>query len=103
MVIDAHSIPGHYLLSAPFVLLGFPNFGWIGVDIFRSQRLPGGWAAGEGVEGLRSYRSQEISDSAWAKIWPQYHVFILLGLITGHRKLSESWEIFSICKTMWAA
>jgi peptidoglycan/LPS O-acetylase OafA/YrhL len=91
MVIDFHSA-GHAILLAPFTLLGWPHFGWAGVDIFfvLSGFLVGGllvkeWKLFGHIDPKRFLLRRGL------KIWPQYYVFIFAGLITGHRKLHDQW------------
>ena len=88
MVLDYHA-PVHWM-SYPFFLLGFPNFGWAGVDIFfvLSGFLVGGllikeWRIQGGINSKRFLIRRGF------KIWPQYYVFLGLLLLTGHRTVHE--------------
>ncbi|HLI77042.1 MAG TPA: acyltransferase [Acidobacteriaceae bacterium] len=90
MVLDFHA-PVHWM-SRPLHLLGFPNFGWAGVDVFfvLSGFLVGGLL-------IKEWRAQKRIDSRrflirrGFKIWPQYYVFLGMMLLTRHRTLHELW------------
>lgn len=90
MVLDFHA-PVHWM-SYPLHLLGFPNFGWAGVDVFfvLSGFLVGGLL-------IKEWRLKQRIDSKrflirrGFKIWPQYYVFLALMLITRHRTLHDLW------------
>jgi len=96
MVMDFH-MPTTVLM-APFVWLGFRNFGWAGVDIFfvLSGFLVGGllikeWQLKSQIDSKRFLIRRGF------KIWPQYYFFLFAMLITGHRKLNTLWgNIFNI-------
>jgi peptidoglycan/LPS O-acetylase OafA/YrhL len=90
MVIDFHS--PHTILLIPFSWLGFRNFGWIGVDIFfvLSGFLVGGLLVKEWKVRGRIDSRQFLIRRGF-KIWPQYYVFLLLMLLTGHRTVRELW------------
>lgn len=90
LVLDFHS-PNPILLK-PFLLLGWPHFGWVGVDIFfvLSGFLIGGLLVKE-----RKLRG-EIDTKRFLvrrgfKIWPQYYFFLLAMLVTDHRSVHELW------------
>ena len=90
LVLDYHS-PRTVLLT-PFALLGFPNFGWCGVDIFfvLSGFLVGGllvreWELQGQVDAKRFLIRRGF------KIWPQYYVFLFTILLTGHRPIRDLW------------
>lgn len=90
MVLDFHS-PVHWL-SYPLQRLGFPNFGWAGVDVFfvLSGFLVGGllvkeWRVKQRVDVRRFLIRRGF------KIWPQYYVFLGLVLLTRHRSLHDLW------------
>jgi peptidoglycan/LPS O-acetylase OafA/YrhL len=91
MVIDFHS-PEHSLIFAPFRWLGFPHFGWAGVDIFfvLSGFLVGGLLIKEwktrGSIDARQFLIRRI-----LKIWPQYYVYLFIVLLTRHRTLHNLW------------
>ena len=89
LVIDDHS-PGHSIVLAPFILLGWHQFGWVGVDIFfvLSGFLVGGllikeWKLYGKIDAGRFLIRRGL------KIWPQYYFFIVAGLLLGHRKLHD--------------
>lgn len=90
MVLDFHS-PVHWM-SYPLQRLGFPNFGWAGVDVFfvLSGFLVGGLL-------VKEWRSKQRIDTRrflirrGFKIWPQYYVFLGLMLLTRHRSVHELW------------
>jgi peptidoglycan/LPS O-acetylase OafA/YrhL len=90
LVLDYHS-PRTVLLT-PFTLLGFPNFGWCGVDIFfvLSGFLVGGLLVREWELHGRIDAKRFLIRRAF-KIWPQYYVFLFAILLTGHRPLRELW------------
>ncbi len=83
LVLDYHA-PIHWM-SYPFHLLGFPRFGWAGVDIFfiLSGFLVGGLL-------MREWRTTRTIDARrflirrGFKIWPQYYVFLAVTLLTRH-------------------
>ena len=86
LVLDFHA-PRTTLL-APFTWLGFRNFGWVGVDIFfvLSGFLVGGllikeWSLRERIDARRFLIRRSF------KIWPQYYIYLLLALLTGHKSL----------------
>jgi peptidoglycan/LPS O-acetylase OafA/YrhL len=88
MVLDFHA-PAHWL-SYPLHLLGFPNFGWAGVDVFfvLSGFLVGGllikeWRERKQIDGGRFLIRRGF------KIWPQYYVFLGMMLLTRHRTVHE--------------
>ena len=90
MVLDYHA-PVHWM-GSPFRLLGFPNFGWAGVDVFfvLSGFLVGGllikeWRVRGSIDGRRFLLRRSF------KIWPQYYVFLGLMLLTGHRSFHQLW------------
>ena len=90
MVLDFHA-PVHWM-SYPLHLLGFPNFGWAGVDIFfvLSGFLVGGllvkeWRVKQRIDSKRFLIRRGF------KIWPQYYVFLALMLLTRHRTPHELW------------
>lgn len=90
MVLDFHA-PVRWL-SLPFRLLGFPNFGWAGVDVFfvLSGFLVGGllvkeWRVKQRIDSRRFLIRRGF------KIWPQYYVFLALILLTRHRTLHQLW------------
>lgn len=88
LVLDYHA-PVRWM-TAPFHWLGFPNFGWVGVDLFfvLSGFLVGGLL-------IKEWRTQGRVDSRRFllrrsfKIWPQYYVFLAVMLVTGHRNWHE--------------
>lgn len=90
MVIDFHSPMG--VLFYPFKLLGFTHFGWAGVDVFfvLSGFLVGGLLVKEWKTRGR-IDSKRFLIRRGFKIWPQYYVFIILMLVTGHRTLRQLW------------
>ena len=90
LVLDFHA-PVHWM-SYPLALLGFPNFGWAGVDVFfvLSGFLVGGllmkeWRLRGRIDGRRFLIRRGF------KIWPQYYVFLGLMLLTRHRRLHDLW------------
>lgn len=90
MVLDFHA-PVHWM-SYPLHLLGFPNFGWAGVDVFfvLSGFLVGGllikeWRVKDRIDSKRFLIRRGF------KIWPQYYVFLALILVTRHRSLHDLW------------
>ncbi len=90
MVLDYHS-PGRPLFY-PFRLLGFPHFGWVGVDVFfvLSGFLVGGLLVKEWkVQGRID--SKRFLIRRGFKIWPQYYVFLILTVVMGHRTLHSLW------------
>ncbi|RZU39439.1 acyltransferase family protein [Edaphobacter modestus] len=90
MVLDFHSPKG--ILFYPFRLLGFQHFGWAGVDIFfvLSGFLVGGLLIKEWKLKGR-INSKVFLIRRGFKIWPQYYLFIVLMLLTGHRSLQQLW------------
>jgi len=94
MVLDFHCI-GYRVLSYPFQLLGFQPFGWAGVAVFfvLSGFLVGGLLVKEwGVKGRID--SKRFLIRRGFKIWPQYYVFLILMLLTGHRSIGFLWSNF---------
>ena len=90
MVLDFHAPKSVFL--APFLWLGFRNFGWAGVDIFfvLSGFLVGGLLMKEWKQ-YRSIDSKRFLIRRSFKIWPQYYVFILANLVTRHRTFLQLW------------
>ncbi|HTF68244.1 MAG TPA: acyltransferase [Edaphobacter sp.] len=90
MVLDFHSPRG--ILFYPFRLMGFHHFGWAGVDIFfvLSGFLVGGLLIKEWKLKGR-INSKVFLIRRGFKIWPQYYLFIVLMLLTGHRSLGQLW------------
>lgn len=90
LVLDFHSPLG--ILFYPFRLLGFPHFGWIGVDVFfvLSGFLVGGLLVKEWKLKGR-IDSKRFLIRRGFKIWPQYYIFIVAMLLTGHRTFKELW------------
>jgi len=85
LVLDYHAPIG--VMLYPFKLMGFPHFGWVGVDIFfvLSGFLVGGllikeWKVRGRIDSKRFLIRRGF------KIWPQYYVFLGLNLVTGHRR-----------------
>jgi peptidoglycan/LPS O-acetylase OafA/YrhL len=95
-VVDFHSQHQAFLL--PLMRLGWPHFGWAGVNLFfiLSGFLVGGLLVKEWkVRGRIDGRQFLIRRSF--KIWPQYYVFILAMLVTRHRTLHQLWgNIFNV-------
>jgi peptidoglycan/LPS O-acetylase OafA/YrhL len=94
MVLDFHCI-GYRVLSYPFQLLGFEPFGWTGVAVFfvLSGFLVGGLLVKEWkVKGRID--SKRFLIRRGFKIWPQYYVFLVLMLVTGHRSIGYLWGNF---------
>jgi len=90
MVMDFHA--PRSVLMAPFLWLGFRNFGWAGVDIFFV--LSGFLVGGLLVKEWQQYRridSKRFLVRRGFKIWPQYYVFLLANLLTGHRTVHQLW------------
>lgn len=90
MVLDFHA-PVHWM-SYPLRILGFPNFGWAGVDVFfvLSGFLVGGllikeWQLKNRIDSKRFLIRRGF------KIWPQYYVFLALVLMTRHHNLHDLW------------
>ena len=90
MVLDFHA-PVHWM-SYPLRVLGFPNFGWAGVDVFfvLSGFLVGGllikeWRLKNRVDSKRFLIRRGF------KIWPQYYVFLAVVLVSRHRSLHDLW------------
>jgi peptidoglycan/LPS O-acetylase OafA/YrhL len=90
MVLDFHA--PHSLLMAPFEWLGFPRFGWAGVDVFfvLSGFLVGGLLVREWKLRQRIDAKHFLIRRGF-KIWPQYYFFLVLMLLTGHRDLQRLW------------
>src|ERR1700722_13574336 len=90
MVMDFHAPIS--ILLAPFRWLGFRNFGWAGVDVFfvLSGFLVGGLLIKEWKQSSR-IDSRRFLIRRGFKIWPQYYVFLLAMLLTGHRGLRDLW------------
>jgi peptidoglycan/LPS O-acetylase OafA/YrhL len=91
MVMEYHCFDDS-LLAPVFHLLGLTSFGWIGVDVFfvLSGFLVGGllvkeWRLSERVDSKRFLIRRGF------KIWPQYYVYLILMLLSGHRALHELW------------
>lgn len=91
MVLDYHSF-ALGILSWPFTMMGFPLFGWIGVDVFfvLSGFLVGGLLVKEWKVRGRIDSRQFLIRRGF-KIWPQYYIYLFLILLTGHRTLHELW------------
>lgn len=90
MVMDFHAPKAIFM--APFLWLGFRNFGWAGVDIFFV--LSGFLVGGLLVKEWKQYRridSKRFLIRRGFKIWPQYYVFIFANLLTGHRTIHQLW------------
>lgn len=90
MVLDFHA-PVHWM-SYPLHLLGFPNFGWAGVDVFfvLSGFLVGGllfkeWRVKQRIDSKRFLIRRAF------KIWPMYYVFLGAMLVTRHRTFHQLW------------
>ena len=90
MVLDFHA-PVRWM-SSPFHMLGFPSFGWAGVDVFfvLSGFLVGGllvkeWRVKQRIDSKRFLIRRGF------KIWPQYYVFLALVLLTRHRTMHQLW------------
>ena len=90
MVLDYHS--GSHWLSKPFSLLGFPNFGWVGVDVFfvLSGFLVGGLLVKEKKVDKQIDAKRFLVRRAF-KVWPQYYVYLAVILATGHRSVHDLW------------
>lgn len=90
MVLDFHSPKN--VLFYPFKLLGFEHFGWAGVDVFfvLSGFLVGGLLIKEWKLKKRINTKLFLIRRGF-KIWPQYYLFIILMLISGHRSVSQLW------------
>jgi peptidoglycan/LPS O-acetylase OafA/YrhL len=90
LVVDFH-MP-RSILMAPFARFGFHHFGWAGVDLFfvLSGFLVGGLLVKEWQ--LRGHiESGRFLIRRGFKIWPQYYVFLLVMLLTGHRGVRQLW------------
>jgi len=92
-VVDFHS--PYHLLFRPLLLLGFPHFGWFGVDLFfvLSGFLVGGllikeWKLQGRIDGRRFLIRRGL------KIWPLYYVFLVAMLFTVHRHIPGLWSNF---------
>lgn len=90
MVLDFHA-PVHWM-SYPLHRMGFPNFGWAGVNVFfvLSGFLVGGllmreWRVSGRIDSRRFLVRRGF------KIWPQYYVFLLLVLLTRHHSVHDLW------------
>ena len=91
LVMDFHDAP-YGLLNYPLRLFHMQHFGVVGVDIFfvLSGFLVGGLLVKEWrVKGRIDSKNFLIRRGF--KIWPQYYVFLLLLLVTGHRTVHELW------------
>ncbi len=88
MVLDFHS-PRPVLL-APLLWLGFPHLGWAGVDIFfvLSGFLVGGLLMAEWKRHARVNAGRFLLRRSF-KILPQYYLYLLLILLTGHRSFHQ--------------
>ncbi len=77
-------------MSYPLHLLGFPNFGWAGVDIFfvLSGFLVGGLLMREWRQ-TRTIDARRFLIRRSFKIWPQYYVFLLVTLLTRHHSFHD--------------
>jgi len=94
MVLDFHAL-GRPVLFYPFQILGFVPFGWAGVAVFfvLSGFLVGGLLVKEWkLDG--KIDSKRFLIRRGFKIWPQYYVFLILMLATGHRSLGYLWGNF---------
>jgi peptidoglycan/LPS O-acetylase OafA/YrhL len=93
MVLDFH-MPKTILL-APFLWLGFKNFGWAGVDVFfvLSGFLVGGLLIKEWQLTSRIDSKRFVIRRAF-KIWPQYYFFLFTVVLTGHKKFNVLWGNF---------
>ena len=87
-VVDFH-LP-HHILTWPFGAIGLPAIGNIGVNIFfvLSGFLVGGllvkeWRIRGRVDSKRFLIRRGF------KIWPQFYLFLLLNLLTGHRTFAS--------------
>jgi len=90
LVIDFHS--QYSLLNFLLRPLGMQPLGWAGVDIFfvLSGFLVGGLLIKEWKVRGRINSSSFLIRRGF-KIWPQYYVFLMALLLTGHRSLHELW------------
>jgi peptidoglycan/LPS O-acetylase OafA/YrhL len=91
LVLDYHDSP-YGLLNYPLRLLHMQHFGAVGVDIFfvLSGFLVGGLLVKEWrVKGRIDSKSFLVRRSL--KIWPQYYVFLLLVIASGHRSVHALW------------
>ncbi len=90
MVLDYHSTS--QWLSKPFSLLGLPNFGWAGVDVFfvLSGFLVGGLLVKEKKVDKQIDAKRFLVRRAF-KVWPQYYVYLAVILLTGHRSVRDLW------------
>ncbi len=92
-MIDFHA--SRPLVLWPFIRLGWPHFGWAGVDIFfvLSGFLVGGLLVKEWkVRG--SIQRKRFLVRRGFKIWPQYYVFLLLTLVLGKESVRQLWGNF---------
>ena len=92
-VLDFHA--QYPIFSYPLTRLGFTPLGWMGVDVFfvLSGFLVGGLLVKEWkVRGRVDSRRFLIRRGF--KIWPQYYLFILLVVATGHRSMRVMWPSF---------
>ncbi len=91
MVIDYHTRGSWF--RPLFLWLGYQdNIGVLGVDIFfvLSGFLVGGllmkeWKVRRGIDGKRFLIRRGF------KIWPQYYLYLLIMLMSGHRTISFLW------------
>jgi len=96
LVLDYHS--PLQALFWPFTKLGvgfWDHFGWTGVDLFfvLSGFLVGGLLVKEWlVRG--AVDAKQFLIRRGFKIWPQYYVFLIIMLLTGHRGMQELWGNF---------
>jgi peptidoglycan/LPS O-acetylase OafA/YrhL len=91
LVVDFHEAQ-YGLLNYVLRPLHIRPFGWMGVDIFfvLSGFLVGGLLVKEWkVKGRIDSKSFLIRRGF--KIWPQYYVYLLLLIATGHRSVRELW------------
>jgi len=90
LVLDYHS--PHPILLKPLLLLGWPHFGWIGVDIFfvLSGFLVGGLLVKEREVRGRIDAKRFLVRRGF-KIWPQYYCLLFVMIATGHRGTRELW------------
>jgi peptidoglycan/LPS O-acetylase OafA/YrhL len=89
LVIDYHS--PRPILLLPFLWLGFPHFGWVGVDVFfvLSGFLVGGLLVKEWILSGR-INARHFLIRRGLKIWPQYYVYLAIILLTHHRTLHDT-------------
>ena len=92
-VVDFHA---HYPpIGTILRWLGLPALGWAGVDVFfvLSGFLVGGllvkeWRVNGRIDSKRFLIRRGF------KIWPQYYLFLIVNLFTGHRGWYEMWPAF---------